>query len=186
MFRVWDDVAGPELERWPVDGNALVAVAGTTALVHIREANEVRNWPDGRLRFKIPHDLWSSGSLSPDGRQLATLAWNPKTTAFAIELRDAMTGKVLWRNAKLRAENDVLAFMSGGKTLLVRTRDGQLVALDAQNGALQRRIGSIPSGHLGWSMTAGRCSGASTAAWPVTTWRRATSAGRRLRRPPPG
>jgi WD40 repeat protein len=148
VFRVWDNVAGPELEPWPNDVNAAVAVAGTTALVHTRYDNEVRNWPDGRVRFKIPHYLWYAGSLSPDGTQLATLAWSDKTKAFVIELRDAMTGKVVWRNAKLRAENDVLAFMAGGRQLLVRTRDGQLVALDVQDGALQQRIGAIPSGRL--------------------------------------
>jgi hypothetical protein len=76
--------------------------------------------------------------LSPDGRTLATLAWDAARKTYTPTLWSATTGVRLWQNAELRF--DVwLTFDAAGERLVLFGSDKRVTFLDARSGAVLHR-----------------------------------------------
>lgn len=125
-----DVVFAPDARRIALNWSYVSSLPTPPTLLEVRDAS-------GRLKWKIGRPDWTRMLFSPDDRQL--LLRTPVKTGFEFELRDAATGRLIWKRVVSQTSLPSTVWSPDSKSLLVSVPH-EVQILHAVSGQMTARV----------------------------------------------
>jgi WD40 repeat protein len=145
--QVWDAATGKELsasDESAVYENAAFSADGRSLLTVHSRLVRLLDFPSGRERMRISHPDVYRAALSPDGRRLATSAFN-----HDLRVWDAQSGRALSKLPDAGSQNGFareFTFTSDSQRICTWEADCRTQVWDARSGRLLAEIRPRPEG----------------------------------------